>query len=82
MRCGCEGVSGQRLARLVRMTQSKRKDTYEDNRKRRDMRGYTPDGGGGHAGGGGKRHEADEKKQTGGRPSPRRGEMRSHGDER
>ena len=50
---------------------------HEDNRNRRDERGYTPDGGGGHASGGGKRSHADEKKQTTGKPSPRRGPMKS-----
>jgi hypothetical protein len=50
-----------------------RTSEHEDDRKRRDERGYTPDGGGGHASGGGKRSQSDEKKQTTGKPSPRRG---------
>src|SRR5687767_2809191 len=39
-------------------TDMSRKGEQEDDRKRRDERGYTPDGGGGHASGGGKRGHA------------------------
>jgi predicted CoA-binding protein len=52
---------------------SRRRRTYEDNRKDPEEEGYTEAGGGGRAGGGGKRSVLDEKKMVRGRPSPRQG---------
>lgn len=52
---------------------SRRRRTYEDNRKDLEVKGYTAAGGGGGKGGGGKRAVLDEKKMVCGRPSPRKG---------
>jgi hypothetical protein len=65
------GIAIAGFSRMARTAQ------HQDDRKRRDERGYTPDGGGGHASGGGKRSHSDEKKQTTGKPSPRRGPMKA-----
>lgn len=54
----------------------RRKPQYQDNRKRIDDRGYTPDGGGGHVAGGGSHSTPDEKKMVAGAPSRRRGPMK------
>ncbi|MGH7766550.1 MAG: hypothetical protein ACREQP_03790 [Candidatus Binatia bacterium] len=55
---------------------SRRRRTYEDNRKNLEVEGYTEGGGGGGKGGGGKRAVLDEKKMVRGRPSPRQGPLR------
>lgn len=55
---------------------SRRRRTYEDNRKDLEEAGYTEAGGGGRAGGGGKRSVLDEKKMVRGRPSPRQGPLK------
>jgi predicted CoA-binding protein len=55
---------------------SRRRRTYEDNRKDLEEKGYTQDGGGGLKGGGGKRSVLDEKKMVRGRPSPRQGPLK------
>jgi predicted CoA-binding protein len=54
----------------------RRKATVEDNRARREERGYVAGGGGGHASGGGVRAILDEKKMVTGRPSRRSGPMK------
>jgi predicted CoA-binding protein len=55
---------------------SRRRRTYEDNRKDLQEKGYTEGGGGGLKGGGGKRSVLDEKKMVRGRPSPRQGPLK------
>jgi hypothetical protein len=62
---------------IARVSCMSKKGEHEDDRKRREERGYTPDGGGGHNAGGGKRGHGDEKQQTSGKPSPRRGPMKA-----
>ncbi|HEU4341928.1 MAG TPA: hypothetical protein VFU31_10190 [Candidatus Binatia bacterium] len=55
---------------------SRRRRTYEDNRKDLQEKGYAEAGGGGRKGGGGKRSVLDEKKIVRGRPSPRKGPLK------
>ena len=54
----------------------RRKRAYADNRKHPEDAGYVAGGGGGAAGGGGVRATLDEKKMVGGRPSPRKGQLK------
>jgi uncharacterized protein len=71
------GVSGHPLRTGV-WTGRRGRASHEDNRKRRDESGYVASGGGGSVAAGGKRTVLDEKKMVRGRPSPRRGQMKSH----
>ena len=70
-----EQVAGQPRKRGVNV--AGRKGWYEDDRKRRDDTWHVEGGGGSHKGGGGQHAVLDEKKMVGGRPSPRRGPMRT-----
>ena len=70
-----EQVAGQPRKRGVNV--AGRKGWYQDDRKRRDDTWHVEGGGGGHKGGGGQHAVLDEKKMVGGRPSPRRGPMRT-----
>jgi hypothetical protein len=69
-----EQVAGQPRKRGVHI--SRRKRSYEDDRKRPEKAGWVEAGGGGHKSGGGRHAVLDEKKMVGGKPSPRRGPLR------